>query len=264
MYPVLIDFGFFRLHTYGACMALGFLLCWKLVERLSGRKDLADLMMYLRAGGVVGSRIAYVVEHWSAEFAANPMMVVRVDRGGLVFYGGLILSMLAFFAWCAVKRERPLALADLLCVAIPLGHAFGRIGCFFYGCCWGRVSASPLAVSFPRHSPAWCDQLSKGLIDASAPSSLPVLPTQLFESAALFALFALMLWIYLRWRRHTAGAYLMCYAALRFGMEYLRGDPRADVLGLSIGQAISLCMALGGAAFIAIGSRSHEPARDNR
>ena len=154
MHPVLIDFGAFQLHTYGVCMALGFLLCWKLVERLSGRKDLADLMLYLLAGGVIGGRVAYVIEHWSADFAANPMMVVRVDRGGLVFYGGLILSMLIFFTWCAVKRERPLALADLLCVAIPLGHAFGRIGCFFCGCCWGRVSGSPLAVASPRQSPA--------------------------------------------------------------------------------------------------------------
>ena len=102
MHPVLIDFGFFRLHTYGACMALGFLLSWKLVERISGRRDLADLIMYLLAGGVIGSRIAYVIEHWTSEFAANPAMIVRVDKGGLIFYCGLILSMLIFFAWCAL------------------------------------------------------------------------------------------------------------------------------------------------------------------
>ena len=111
-------------------------------------------------------------------------------------------------------------------------------------------------MSFPRHSPAWYDQLSHGLIDQSAPASLPVFPTQLFEASALLALFAVLLAIYLKWRRHTAGVYLICYAALRFGMEYLRGDPRAAVLGLSIGQTISLGMALAGAAFIAIGARN--------
>lgn len=260
MYPNLIDLGFLHLKTYGACMALGFVLCWKLVERLSGRKDLSDLMMYLMVGGVVGSRIAYVIEHWRAEFAANPLSVVRVDQGGLVFYGGLILSILIFFAWCAVKRERPLALADILCTVIPLGHACGRVGCFFYGCCWGRVSGSPLAVSFPRMSPAWYDQVAHGLIDSSAQRSLPVLPTQLFEAAALLVLFAVLLAVFFRWRRFTAGAYLMGYAAVRFGMEYLRGDPRAEVAFLSIGQTISVGMALLGAAFIWL---SHERPRNN-
>ncbi len=261
MFPDLVDLGFLRLKTYGACMAVGFLLCWKLVERLSGRKDLSDLMMYLMIGGVVGSRIAYVVEHWRAEFAADPWAVVRVDQGGLVFYGGLILSILIFFAWCLVKKERPLALADLFCTVIPLGHACGRIGCFFYGCCWGRVSESPLAVAFPRHSPAWYEQLHRGLIDSSALRSLPVLPTQLFEAAALLALFAVLLAVYLKKRRFTAGIYLIGYAAIRFGLEYLRGDPRADVAGLSIGQTISLGMALLGALFI---WRSHETARHHR
>ena len=101
MHPELFSIGPLGIKTYGVCMAVGFLVCWKVIERLSGRKDLADLMMYLMVAGVVGSRIAYVVEHWKAEFAANPLMVVRVDRGGLVFYGGLILSMVVFFAWCA-------------------------------------------------------------------------------------------------------------------------------------------------------------------
>lgn len=234
-------------------MALGFLLAWKLAERISGRRDLGDLMIYLLCAGVVGSRIAYVIEHWSSEFAASPFSVVRIDRGGLVFYGGLILAVLVFFAWCRFKKERPLALADIVCVVLPLGHAFGRVGCFFYGCCWGRVSSSPLAVSFPRLSPAWHAQLAEGLIDASAATSLPVLPTQLFEAAALLALSGVLMYVYSRFRRHTAGLYLLCYAAIRFGMEYLRGDPRADILGLSIGQAISLGAAAAGAAFIVSG-----------
>ncbi len=252
MFPKLLELGPITLKTYGVCMALGFLLAWKVIERLSGRKDLADLMMYTMVAGVVGSRIAYVVEHWKAEFAGNPLMVLRVDKGGLVFYGGLILAMTVFFAWCWKKRERPLPLADLLCVSIPLGHAFGRVGCFFYGCCWGRISDSPLAVRFPMHSPAWFEQVSQGLIPSSASASLPVLPTQLFEAAALLALFAAVLAIYLKWRRFSAGAYLVGYAAVRFGMECLRGDPRAAVLGLSIGQTISIGMALVGASFIAL------------
>ena len=72
MFPDLIDLGFLHLKTYGACMATGFLLCWWLVEKLSGRKDLSNLLLSLMISGVVGSRIAYVIEHWQAEFASPP------------------------------------------------------------------------------------------------------------------------------------------------------------------------------------------------
>ena len=260
MFPTLVDIGFLHLRTYGACMAAGFLICWTLAERLSGRKDMGNLFMALMISGIVGSRIAYVIEHWRSEFASRPLDVIRIDQGGLMFYGGLILSVAVFFVWCVVKRERPLALADLVCTLIPLGHACGRVGCFFYGCCYGRLSDSPLAVTFPMHSPAWYEQVSAGLIAPSATRSLAVLPTQLFEAAALLALFAVLLFVYLRWRRHTAGLYLMGYGVLRFALEYLRGDPRAAVGPFSISQTISIATVALGVAFIAYG----KSARHNR
>jgi len=260
MFPTLVDIGFLHLRTYGACMAAGFLICWTLAERLSGRKDMGNLFMALMISGIVGSRIAYVIEHWRSEFASRPLDVIRIDQGGLMFYGGLILSVAVFFVWCVVKRERPLALADLVCTLIPLGHACGRVGCFFYGCCYGRLSDSPLAVTFPMHSPAWYEQVSAGLIAPSATRSLAVLPTQLFEAAALLVLFAALLFVYLRWRRHTAGLYLMGYGVLRFALEYLRGDPRAAVGPFSISQTISIATVALGAAFIAYG----KSARHNR
>ena len=244
MYPDLLNLGFLHLRTYGACMATGFLLCWLLVERLSGRKDLSNLLVSLMVAGVVGSRAAYVVEHWTAEFASDPLKVVRVDQGGLMFYGGLILAVVACGVWCLRKREHPLALGDLLLAAVPLGHAFGRIGCFFYGCCYGRLSDSALAVAFPRMSPAWHEQYRAGLVPYTASESLPVLPTQLFEAAALFVLFAALLWLYRRFaasrRGLVTGAYCIGYAFVRFSLECLRGDPRAAVGPFSISQTISL------------------------
>jgi len=241
MFPDLIDLGFLHLKTYGACMAAGFLVCWWLIERLSGRKDLSNLLLSLMVSGVVGSRIAYVIEHWQAEFAAAPLRVIRVDQGGLMFYGGLILAVVSYFVWCAVKREHPLKLANLLCTVLPLGHAFGRIGCFFYGCCYGRDSDAWCAVTFPAGSPSWFEHGRK---------MVSVLPTQLFEAAALLALFAVLLALYRRARRFTAGAYMMGYALIRFGMEYLRGDPRAAVGPFSISQTISLCLFALGAVFV--------------
>lgn len=249
MFPDLIDLGFLHLKTYGACMATGFLLCWWLVERLSGRKDLSGLLLALMASGVAGSRIAYVIEHWQAEFAANPLQVVRVDQGGLMFYGGFILAFAVFFGWCFRHRESPLRLADLLAAVVPLGHAFGRIGCFFYGCCYGRDSDAWCAVTFPVGSPSW---FGHGRRIAS------VLPTQLFEAAALLILFGLLMAVWFRFRRRDGrilGLYLTGYAVIRFGIEYLRGDPRAAVGPFSISQTISLGMIVAGALFLAWSAR---------
>ena len=255
MFPDLIKFDFLSLHTYGACMAVGFFICWQLAEKLSGRRDLSDLLMYLMIGGVAGSRIAYVIEHWQTQFARAPLDIFKVWQGGLMFYGGFILALIVFFVWCRVKKESPLAMSDLICVVLPLGHACGRIGCFFYGCCYGRLSESALAVSFPRGSPAWGEQLEHGLIDSTALRSLPVLPTQLFEAAALLVLFALVLAIYLRTRRYAAGVYLVGYAFIRFGLEYLRGDPRAAVGPFSISQTISIGVFLAGVVFLTLAFR---------
>ena len=253
MYPELINLGAFGLKTYGACMAAGFLVCWTLIEKLSGRKDLSNLLMSLMVAGVVGSRTAYVIEHWTAEFAAEPLRVIRGDQGGLMFYGGLILAVAVFFAWCYLRKEKTLELAGLLATVIPLGHAFGRIGCFFYGCCYGRLSDSVLAVKFPRCSPAWYEQYQAGLIKSSAAESLPVLPTQLMEAAALLVLFAALFMLYRRYRGRAGlvtGAYFIGYAVIRFALEYLRGDPRAAVGPFSISQTISLIMLFLGIVFI--------------
>jgi phosphatidylglycerol:prolipoprotein diacylglycerol transferase len=239
-------------------MALGFLAAWQVLSwlcRRTGRVSdaLTGLVTWMMVCGVVGARVAYVIEHWHQEFAAHPERIVRVDQGGLMFYGGLILAIGVFLLWCRLKKERILPLADMMTTVIPLGHAFGRIGCFFYGCCYGRVSQAACAVSFPRGSPAWYEQTSAGLINSSAQASLPVLPTQLFEAAAVATLFAILVFVYIRfWKSRpgfTTGIYLIGYALIRFGMEVLRGDPRAAIGPLSIGQTISLALLLTGVAF---------------
>ncbi len=264
MHPDLIDLGFLHIKTYGACMALGFLAAWQVIAwlcRRTGRnaEPLSNLLMLMMVSGVVGSRIAYVIEHWSSEFAGHPERIIRVDQGGLMFYGGLILAIVVFFVWCFVKRERVVPLADLFAVVIPLGHAFGRVGCFFYGCCYGRPASACCAVAFPRGSPAWHEQLNAGLIQSNAQTALPVLPTQLFEAFAVFLLFVVLFFLYRRfWKAHpgfVTGCYFMGYACIRFGIEVLRGDPRAAVGPFSISQTISLGLLLAGGAFISVAFR---------
>lgn len=236
MFPDLIDLGFLHLKTYGACMAVGFILCWHLIEYLSKRKDLSNFILSMMVSGVIGSRIAYVIEHWQSQFAAHPADIIRVDQGGLMFYGGLILAIVVFFAWCFFKKEHPIKLADLFTCVVPLGHACGRIGCFFYGCCYGKDSDAWCAVTFPAGSPSWFEHGCK---------AVSVLPTQLFEAGALLILFASLILLYRRYSSRTglvAGVYFMGYAVIRFVIEYMRGDPRAAVGPFSISQTISLFM----------------------
>lgn len=264
MHPELFSLGPISIKTYGAFMALGFYCAWQVLSWLCRKTDRAvdpvsNLLILMMVSGIVGSRIAYVIEHWQKEFAANPMSVIRVDQGGLMFYGGLILAVFVFVVWCMVKKEKIVPLADLFVTVIPLGHAFGRIGCFFFGCCYGKVSDAPYAVVFPRGSPAWHEQVSNGIISSTASGSLPVLPTQLFEAVAVFALFVLLFSLYRKFAANrpgfVTGVYLTGYAVIRFGLEFLRGDPRAAFGGLSIGQTISSFILISGLIFITIAFR---------
>ena len=247
MHPDLISIGFLHIKTYGACMALGFLAAWQVLSwlcRRAGRASdaLTGLVTWMMVCGVLGARAAYVIEHWHQEFAAHPELIIRVDQGGLMFYGGLILAIGVFLLWCRLKKERILPLADMMTTVIPLGHAFGRIGCFFYGCCYGKDSDAWCAVVFPKFSPSWYEHGQR---------MVPVLPTQLFEAAALLVLFAILLALYIKHRRDTCAAYLVGYGVIRFCMEFFRGDPRAAFWCLSIGQVISIGLITAGAALFA-------------
>ena len=265
MRSVFLQLGPVTLRMYGLMMAVGFLAGWQVLAwfcRREGRRPelMTNLLMLTMVGGVVGARVAYVIEHWRTEFAHNLWEIVRVDHGGLMFYGGLILAFLLFVVYCRVHHERFTAMADKMAVVVPLGHAFGRIGCFFNGCCYGRLTDSAWGVSFPMMSPAWHEQVSQGLIASNAAKALPVLPTQLFEAAGCLAIFAVVFVLYLkkpvdRACGLVASVYLASYGVLRFLLETLRGDPRALVGGLSIGQTISLGVFAVGVAFAVCAAR---------
>ena len=264
MYPQLIP-GL-PLQTFGACIAVGILLAWKLVERLWKGPDLNTLVFLLVTAGIAGARIAHVVEYWHADgFDQHFLRVFAVWSGGLVFYGGLLAAFVVLAVWCFVKRPDVLGLADVLAVGVPLGHAFGRIGCFCYGCCWGKVSDSAIAVAFPAHSPVWYSQVASGLIAKSAPHTLPVLPTQLVEASALLVLFAVLFLLYRRFRAYTAATYCIGYGVLRFFVEFLRDDERPVWGSLSSAQNFSiLLVAVGVALLVWSLKRNGEHTSDNR
>jgi phosphatidylglycerol:prolipoprotein diacylglycerol transferase len=171
-------------------------------------------------------------------------------NGGLAYYGGLIAASGA--ALWFLRRERlPVAkVCDAAAVVVPIGLVFGRLGCFLGGCCFGVVSDSRIALSFPAYSPASEKQFRDGLIASKALPSLPVHPTQLYEAAGCL-LIAWLLRAVVTPRKRFDGqvmlAFLGLYAVLRFGLEYLRDDDRGAVWGLSTSQWLS-AIALSGVA----------------
>jgi len=250
MHSALFTLGPLTIHTYGLCMALGFLCGWQaavwLCKRTGQNADqLTSLLTWLMLASVLGARTAYVMEHWTAEFADAPLAILRFDQGGLMFYGGLIAAAFVLLLYARVTRNHLFQITDLVLAVVPLGHAFGRVGCFMHGCCYGKITHTCFGVAFPKGSPAWWEQVSASppLIAQTALNSLPVIPTQLIEAAANFGLFAVLYSLYPK--RHTkrgfiTGSYLVSYALLRFGIEYLRGDPRLAVGPFSISQTISV------------------------
>jgi phosphatidylglycerol:prolipoprotein diacylglycerol transferase len=249
MCPELLKIGPFTLHAFGAMMALGFLAAFAAMRKLArgtGRDGdyLSRLLVWLMIGGIAGARLAYVAEHWRSEFAARPGAVFRIDQGGLMFYGGVFGALAAILLFARRRRENPLQITDLAAAALPLGHAFGRVGCFLNGCCYGRPWEHPLAVAFPAGALAWRDQHLRGLIPADAPRSLPLVPVQLLEAGLNLLIFVVLARLYPRRSRDGAvtAAYLLLYPPARFVTEMLRGDPRRTFGAISIGQTLSLAL----------------------
>jgi phosphatidylglycerol:prolipoprotein diacylglycerol transferase len=163
--------------------------------------------------------------------------------GGLTYYGGLVGASVA--AWVLLRRDGfPFwRAADMAGFGIPLGLAFGRIGCLLAGCCFGATCDLPWAIAFPGRSPASEEQFRDQLLTSSKLWSLPVHPTQIYESAAslVIAAFCLM-WLHPRKRYdgQVFAASIALYAAARFGLEFLRRDDRGGFWGLSTSQWIGV------------------------
>ena len=165
--------------------------------------------------------------------------------GGLTYYGGFIGASLA--AWYVLNADRfPFwKSADMAGIAVPFGLGVGRMGCLLAGCCFGKPSEAAWAITFPPGSPASEAQFQHGLLHSPHLSSLPVQPTQIYESAGSLAIAAVLL-LYLHGRKRYDGhvflAFIVLYAALRFMLEFWRDDERGGVLGLSTSQLISLVL----------------------
>jgi phosphatidylglycerol:prolipoprotein diacylglycerol transferase len=237
-------------HSYGLAIALGFAAGVVLAAREARRVGLdpgamLDLLFWILVSGVLGSRLTFVVLH-AGDFVqlcrqGDCAAPLKLWQGGLVFYGGALSATVAVALFTRRHRWSFGQVADLLAPALALGHVFGRLGCFFAGCCFGKPLGA--GVSFPPGSVAFDELTRTGAVAAGATGTPPLHPTQLYEAAGELAIFFLL--ILTRRHRRFAGAtallYAASYAGLRFVVELFRGDAGRGFVGpLSTAQVMSL------------------------
>ncbi|MGQ0643979.1 MAG: prolipoprotein diacylglyceryl transferase [Elusimicrobiota bacterium] len=226
MFPELLRLGPVTLHTYGALVALGFFLGYTLTVKLAGRRGVpAETVLGLAwvalLAGLAGARLLYVALNWGY-FKTAPLEIFQLWAGGLVWYGGFLAAGTAGAFWARRRGVPVKIMADAAAPGVALGHAFGRLGCFAAGCCYGHPWDGWCAVTF-RH-PA-----------ALAPRGIPLHPSQLYEAGLNFALFAfLAAWSLRRpgdlGTGRLAAAYAIFYSVIRLAVEATRGDDRGPLL----------------------------------
>lgn len=325
------------LHTYGLLLAAGFLTAtqvaariaqqeyrrvqwvegqgWVDVEGPRKREQFLDLSFWLLVGGLVGSRLLFVLVNWK-DYARDLTQIFSLG-GGLVFYGGLIGAGLAAFLFARQYGLNFLRMGDVILPTVSLGQCLGRLGCFSAGCCWGDVThphlswaahfpgASVVKDLFGQHAPIaslafqsqatdkrYVVEATGEVIQQAVPgavrisewvaqhgTTLPVHPTQLYESAGQLLLFVGLLYArrFKRFHGQVFALWLMAYAVLRTSVELFRGDlergtlhgllqslgarslaeavPLAAWYNISTSQFISLCMFAFGAILLYHGGR---------
>jgi phosphatidylglycerol:prolipoprotein diacylglycerol transferase len=226
MKPILFSFGTVHLYSYGLSIVVGVLLSFFLMRRRALKEgfpkpdEVSDIVFTVLVWGFVGARLFYVSQNLSY-YASQPLKILAVWEGGLIFYGGAIA---AFFGLWLMARKRRWSFWKALDFLVPYGaltQAFGRIGCFLNGCCYGKACYLPWAVQFP--------ELSKA-----------VHPAQIYE-----ALYDLVLFAFLLARRKRARfdgeiglLYFLLYGIGRYTIEFLR-EPSWMWLGLTSNQWLS-------------------------
>lgn len=244
---VILEAGYLLLGLFGLAVVLWGVFGRQLAENAHRRRY---FVVFAAAAllGLAGARLIPILQD---AWLAGGLTWGIVSRGGLVFYGGALTALAAMGLGCRLWKLRPWPLLDAVCRYAPLGHAFGRLGCFFGGCCFGAPTTSWLGVRFPVGSPAYLQHRAHGLLAPGAVASLPVHPSQLYESVGNLGLFLLLDALARRQRRPIPGRitalYLTGYAGLRFVLEFWRGDiVRGVYYGLSTSQYIALIVGAGG------------------
>lgn len=262
MFPELFRIGDFPVNTYGVLLALGMMLALFVAAKLASndglnRDRIYDLGLWTLIGGLVGSKILMI-------FTEDSVQIFSLDflRSGGVYYGGFIGGFFALLILIRWYKMPFLKVADAFAPGVAIGQAIGRQGCFAAGCCWGKHTDLPWGVHF---TPA-AHEFTGVPIYGPTGADLYLHPTQLYESITMFVVFGLL--VYFHKKKKFDGQILafygIAYGIVRFSIEFLRDDPRGNILGLtsligiSTSQMISIIVAIAAAAFLIYKGRKKE------
>lgn len=247
----------FALPTYGLMLAVAFLLALWLAQARARSAGLAteavlDLWIAALVSGIIGAKLLlYALDF--RYYMDNPRALLSGLQSAGVFYGGFLAAVLTCLYMLSRRGLPGWKIADIAAPAIALAQAVGRLGCFAAGCCYGRPTDLPWAVTFTN---ADAHRLT------GVPLGAALHPSQLYESALDFLLFLTLL--VLSRRKGPDGRiflwYLLLYALLRGAVEFTRGDPRGQIFGTSTSQILALAAGLA-AAFLLLWRRRAAPAR---
>ncbi len=238
MYPILLELGPIKIAGYGTMIAIGFILAVFMAEKRAEKKGLnKELIFWLGMtciiSGFIGAKLMfYIVE---IEYYMEDLRRLLDFNAGFVVYGGIIVGILAGWLFCKVKQLEFGRYFDIVMPSVALAQAFGRIGCFLAGCCYGKKTNSFIGIAF--HDSMF------------APNNVKMIPTQLFSSAALFVLVIILVKFADNPHRRpykVAGLYMILYSIGRFIIEFFRGDERGNVGQLSTSQFISIGIVVAG------------------
>jgi len=241
MYPRLLELGPITVYTYGVLLAAAYLVGLKLAMVRAERRGLdgarvLDLGIYIIIAALIGAKLLLLITDFNS-FRNDPRELLTLARSGGVFYGGLILAV-SVALWYIRRAGLPLwTTCDVFAPGIALGHAVGRLGCFFAGCCYGRPTTVPWAITFRDPFAA---------ANVGTPLNIPLHPTQLYEAGAELAILFALLLSERKGRPfpgRTFWLYILLYAISRFVIEFFRGDERGAVGMFSTSQFISIVLA---------------------
>ena len=239
MHPILFEIGGWPVYSYGVLLAAAYLIGLQLGVVRARRAGvdparIMDLGIYLIIAALVGAKLMLVAVDWDY-FRQNPGEMLSLVRAGGVFYGGLIAAVTVGL-WLVRKYKLPVwSTADLMAPGIALGHVVGRFGCLLAGCCYGRPTDVPWAITFTDPTAA---------ANVGTPLGIPLHPTQMYDAGAELIILGLLLFTERKGRRfagRTFWAYLLLYGISRFVIEFYRGDLSRGTIGgaLSTSQFVS-------------------------
>jgi phosphatidylglycerol---prolipoprotein diacylglyceryl transferase len=238
MYPILFEIGGFPVYTYGILLAAAYLLGLQFALMRARRRGLdpnriMDLGIWVIVSALVGAKLLLLVVDFDS-YCCDTEKLLTLLRVAGVFYGGLIAAVVValFYLW---RHRMPVwTVTDVFAPGIALGHVVGRLGCLLAGCCFGKPTTMPWAITFHNLYAAK---------SVGTPLNEPLHPTQLYEAGAELLILGFLLFLERRGRSfpgRTFWSYMLFYGVSRFAIEFFRGDPRGMVGPLSTSQFVSL------------------------